>query len=300
MSFLDPWVNFGLPLDLRRHMFRAEAKPRKQSRQMGGEVRLERLSFFEARVVGDIRKSKIRNDPAGGGLFYRFVKAILTPILKGLYHVRAVGLESFPEDGPVIVVANHVSFMDSLFIPLMVPRRMVYLAKAEYFESWKTAWFFKFLGMIPVKRDVKEKTEAALLAGLEVLEEEGVIGLYPEGTRSPDGRCYRGRTGVARLVMRSQARVVPVGLIGSRQVMPKEARWPKLWGHVTVRFGEPLDFSRYLEEPEDRFVLRTVTDEIMFEIMTLSGQTYVDEYASKEAEDVVPEDFRIPVEEMLG
>lgn len=232
--------------------------------------------------------------------FYRIVKVILTPILRGIYRVKAEGLEDFPSEGPVIVVANHVSFMDSLFIPLMVPRRMVYLAKAEYFESRKTAWFFRALGMIPVRRDIKEKTEAALQAGHEVLTEEGVLGLYPEGTRSPDGRLYRGRTGVARLAYRSGAPIVPVGLVGSREIMPKKAKLPKPWGKVTLHFGKPIAFLRYLERPEDRFSLRSMTDEIMFEIMSLSGQTYVDEYASKEATDVVPEDFRIPVEEMLG
>lgn len=235
-----------------------------------------------------------------GSILYRVLKLILTPILKALYRVKAEGLEDFPAEGPVIVVANHVSFLDSFWIPLCVPRRMVYLAKAEYFESWKTRWFFSALGMIPVRRDIKEKTEAALQAGIEVLQEGGVLGLYPEGTRSPDGRLYRGRTGVARLALRSQAPVVPVGLIGSREVMPKQAKMPKLWGRVTVRFGKPLSFERYLDQEEDRFVLRTITDEIMYEIMTLSEQTYVDEYASKEATDVIPEDFRIPMAEMLG
>ncbi len=235
-----------------------------------------------------------------GSLFYRVLKTILYPILRGLYRVKAEGLENLPREGPVIIVANHVSFLDSFWIPLMVPRRMVYLAKAEYFESKKTAWFFRALGMIPVKRDIKEKTEAALQAGLEVLEQGGVLGLYPEGTRSPDGRLYRGRTGVARLALRSRAHVVPIGLVGSREVMPKQARFPKLWGNVKVRFGPPLSFERYYEQEEDRFVLRAMTDEIMFEIMAMSGQTYVDEYASKEATDVIPEDFRIPLEEMLG
>ncbi len=235
-----------------------------------------------------------------GSVLYRVLKVILTPILRGLYGVKREGLETFPMEGPVIVVANHVSFLDSFWIPLSVPRRMVYLAKSEYFESRRTRWFFRALGMIPVKRDVKEKTEAALQAGIEVLEQGGVIGLYPEGTRSPDGRLYRGRTGVARLALRSGAPVVPVGLVGSREVMPKSAKFPKPWGKVRVRFGPPLNFERYAERSEDRFVLRTITDEIMYEIMSLSGQEYVDEYASREATDVVPEDFRIPIEEMLG
>lgn len=235
-----------------------------------------------------------------GSFLYRTLKAILRPLLRVLYRVKAEGGEKLPREGPVIIVANHVSFMDSLWMPLCVPRRMVFLAKAEYFENWKTRWLFHALGMIPVKREVKEKTEAALASGIEVLSAEGVLGLYPEGTRSPDGRLYRGRTGVARLALRSRAPVIPVGLLGSREVMPKQARFPRLWGRVRVRFGEPLSFDRYYGREEDRFVLRAVTDEIMFEIMNLSDQTYVDEYASKEATDVVPEDFRIPVGEMLG
>lgn len=235
----------------------------------------------------------------GSGL-YRATKLILSPVLRGLYSLKVEGLENFPKEGPVIVAANHLSFMDSLFIPLSVLRQMVYLAKAEYFESKKTAWFFKALGMIPVKRDVKEKTEAALQAGIEVLGAGGVIGLYPEGTRSPDGRLYRGRTGVARLALRSRAPVVPVGLIGSREVMPKQAKFPKLWGSVKVNFGRPIYLDQYFDREEDRFVLRSVTDEIMFEIMSLCGQEYIDEYSSKEATEVMPEEFRIPLEELTG
>jgi 1-acyl-sn-glycerol-3-phosphate acyltransferase len=235
-----------------------------------------------------------------GSFLYRFLKVILSPILRLLYRVGTEDKDAFPKEGPVIVVANHMSFMDSLFVPLCVPRRMVFLAKAEYFESPATAWLFKGLGMIPVKRDVKEKTEAALQSGIEVLSEGGVLGLYPEGTRSPDGRLYRGRTGVARLAVRSKAPVVPVGIVGTRQVMPKDASFPRPWGKVRIKFGQPLTFERHHEDGEDRFVLRTITDEIMYEIMSLSEQTYTDEYASREATEVVPEDFRIPVDEMLG
>lgn len=235
-----------------------------------------------------------------GNLLYRLLRFVLRPILRTLYSVRWEGLDGFPNDGPCIVASNHLSFLDSFFIPLCVPRRMVFLAKAEYFESWKTAWFFKALGMIPVKRDAKSQAEAALHSGIEVLEQQGVLGLYPEGTRSPDGRLWRGRTGVARLTLRAKVPVVPVGLLGTRDVMPKDRKIPRLTGRVTVRFGSPLYFERYYEEAEDRFVLRAVTDEIMFEIMTLSGQTYIDEYATRHATVIVPEDFRIPVEELLG
>lgn len=235
-----------------------------------------------------------------GSFLYRFLKLTLPPILRRLYHVKMEGVETFPPEGGVIVVANHVSFMDSFFIPMCVPRRVIYLAKAEYFESWKMAWFVRSLGMIPVKREVRSKAEAALGAGVEVLEAGGVLGLYPEGTRSPDGRLYRGRTGVSRLALRSKCPVVPIGLIGTREVMPKGAKIPKLWGRVTVRFGPPMTFEKYAGQEGNRRILRKMTDEIMFEIMALSGQKYMDEYATK-APSVAPDDYRIPTdEEMLG
>jgi 1-acyl-sn-glycerol-3-phosphate acyltransferase len=235
-----------------------------------------------------------------GSFLYRFLKLILPPVLRALYRVRMEGVERFPAEGGVIVVANHVSFMDSFFIPMCVPRRVIYLAKAEYFDSWKMAWLVRSLGMIPVKREVRSKAEAAIRAGVEVLEAGGVLGLYPEGTRSPDGKLYRGRTGVARLALRSKCPVVPVGLIGTREVMPKGAKVPKLRGRVTVRFGLPMTFEKYQGEETNRRILRKMTDEIMFEIMALTGQKYMDEYATK-IPTVAPDDYRIPTdEEMLG
>lgn len=219
----------------------------------------------------------------GTNFIYRLMKGILGPYLKLAYRVKIEGVENFPKEGPVIVVGNHTSFLDSFWIPLAVPRRVVFLAKAEYFESWKTAWFFRSLGMIPVKRGSRHMAEAALQTGVEVLEEGGVLGLYPEGTRSPDGRLYRGRTGVARLAMKAKAPVVAIGMIGSRDIMPKEARFPKLRGRVTIKFSAPMTFEKYEGQESDRLTLRAITDEIMFEIMSLSGQSYVDEYASSAA-----------------
>jgi len=228
------------------------------------------------------------------------MKAALPPILRRMYRVRIEGLENFPAKGGVIVAANHSSFMDSIWIPLAVPRRVVYLAKAEYFDSWKTAWFFRALSMIPVDRHARHKAEAALNAGVGVLGHGGVLGVYPEGTRSVDGRVYRGRTGVGRLVLRSQSVVVPVGLSGSREVMPKGARFPKVRGRVTVRFGKPMDFSKFAGQLEDRFIAREVTDEIMFAVMALCGQEYVDRYSSIQVSDPPGGEFRLPTDEMLG
>lgn len=234
-----------------------------------------------------------------GRACYKFLQLTLDPYLRAAYRFEVQGAERFPAEGPVIVVANHLSFMDSFWIPLCTPRRVVFLAKAEYFESWKTAWFFRGMGMIPVKRGVRHQAEAALQAGLEHLEGAGVLGMYPEGTRSPDGKLHRGRTGVARLALRSGAPIVPVGLIGSREVMPKDARLPRLRGNITARVGSPMTFEKYRGREQDRGALRAMTDEIMFEIMSLSGQSYVDEYATIRNTDG-DDWFWVPADELLG
>jgi 1-acyl-sn-glycerol-3-phosphate acyltransferase len=226
---------------------------------------------------------------------YWLIKAVVKPVMLGLYRIRAEGLENVPKKGAAIIAANHVSFLDSFFIPLVIKRRkMTYLAKADYFKSWKTSWFFKSVGQISCERQGGSKSQQSLEIALDVLKEQHLLGIYPEGTRSPDGRLYRGRTGVARLALTSGAPVVPVGLIGTDEVMPKAAKLPRLTGQipVRVRFGKPLDFSRYAGQEADRMVLRSVTDEIMFEIMNLSGQQYVDEYASRTATEPLPEAVR--------
>ena len=229
-------------------------------------------------------------------MVYWIIKAIVKPIMLGLYRIRVEGLENVPKKGAAIIAANHLSFLDSFFIPLVIKRRkMTYLAKADYFKSWKTSWFFKSVGQISCEREGGSKSQQSLEIALDVLAQRNLLGIYPEGTRSPDGRLYRGRTGAARLALQSGAPVVPCGLIGTEKVMPKSAKLPRLLGRieVTVRFGKPLDFSRYAGQETDRFVLRSVTDEIMFEIMQLSGQQYRDEYASRTATEPLPESARI-------
>ena len=226
---------------------------------------------------------------------YWVFKGILKPILMGLYSIKAEGRGNVPKKGPAIIAANHLSFLDSFFIPLVVKKRKVtYLAKADYFKSWKTAWFFNMVGQIPTEREGGKKSEQALNAALQVLKEGKLLGIYPEGTRSPDGRLYRGRTGVARLALQAGVPVIPTGLIGTPEVMPIDRKLPKLTGRlpVRVRFGEPLDFSRYAGKERDRFALRSVTDEIQYEIMQLSGQEYVDEYASRKPSVPLPESTR--------
>jgi 1-acyl-sn-glycerol-3-phosphate acyltransferase len=215
-------------------------------------------------------------------MFYWVMKhIILGPLLRLIYRPRARGIENIPRTGGFILAANHISFVDSLFMPLACPRPVVFLGKADYFESWRTRWFFRAANVIPVRRQGGPAGEAAILAGIEALKQGQAVGIYPEGTRSPDGRLYRGKTGVARMALEARVPVIPVSIRGTREVMPLDAKVPRLSGKVVIEFGKPLTFERYFDRPRDRFVLRSVTDEIMYEIMMLSGQEYVDEYASK-------------------
>jgi 1-acyl-sn-glycerol-3-phosphate acyltransferase len=225
-------------------------------------------------------------------MMYWILKGILKPPLLGIYRIRPEGLENVPKKGAAIIAANHLSFLDSFFIPLVVKwRKVTYLAKADYFKSWKTSWFFKAAGQISCEREGGKKSEQSLNIALDVLNSGNLLGIYPEGTRSPDGNLYKGRTGVARLALKAGVPVIPTGLVGTEDVMPKDAKLPKLTGRVpvNVRFGKPLDFSRYHGQEHDRYVLRSVTDEIVNEIMHLSGQTYVNEYASRTATVPMPE-----------
>ena len=217
-------------------------------------------------------------------MFYWFLKRIiLGPFLKLFFRPYVEGIENVPDEGPAILASNHLSFSDSFFMPLMVPRRVTFLAKIDYFtgrglKGKLTAGFFKGVGQLPVDRSGGRASEAALRTGLKVLGKGELLGIYPEGTRSPDGRLYRGKTGVARMALEARVPVIPVAMIGTDKIQPPGRKIPKL-GRVGVRFGAPLDFSRYEGLEGDRFVLRSVTDEIMYELMDLSGQEYVDIYA---------------------
>ena len=179
-------------------------------------------------------------------MFYWLVKHIfLGPLLKLLYRPKARGLENVPADGPVILAANHVSFMDSLFIPLVLKRRVVYLGQSDYYDHARTRWFFKMVTGIPVKREGGTAGEAAIRAGVRELEKGLVVGIYPEGTRSPDGRLYRGKTGVARMAVLAGAPIIPVGVFGTRELQPPDRKMPKMSGRVQVVFGKPLSFERF-------------------------------------------------------
>jgi 1-acyl-sn-glycerol-3-phosphate acyltransferase len=212
---------------------------------------------------------------------YWLFKAILTPLLRFFYRVRVEGLEHVPAKGPAILASNHVSFCDSIFLPLMLRRRITFVAKAEYFEDPKTAWFFRAVGQIPIKRGDGLAANRALESAREVLAEGHLFGIYPEGTRSPDGRLYKGHTGVARLALPSKAPVLAVAMIGTRQAQPIGRAVPRLFMPITIRISPPLPFERFHHRPSDPLLLRQMTDEIMWQIAELSGQEYVNRYASR-------------------
>src|SRR5256885_6638203 len=218
---------------------------------------------------------------------YRLTKFILTPILRFLFKVRVEGLEHIPTDGAAILASNHVSFSDSIFLPLVLKRRITFVAKAEYFDDPKTAWFFRAVGQIPIKREGGSASEGALAAAREVLQNGGLFGIYPEGTRSPDGRLYKGHTGVARLALGNRVPVLAVAMVGTREAQPIGQVKPNFRSPITIKISPPMNFERYEDRASDPKVLRQITDEIMFELRGLSGQEYVDHYAKRHEPDSI-------------
>jgi len=218
-------------------------------------------------------------------MFYWLMKNLVAgPLLKTVFRPWVTGLENIPRSGGVILASNHLSFIDSIFLPLVIERRIYFLAKSDYFtgrgpKSWFTKNFLLGTGMLPIDRSGGKASEASLNTGLEVISRGEVLGIYPEGTRSPDGRMYRGRTGVARMILEGRVPVVPVAMIDTEKVMPIGTKIPKV-RRIGIVFGEPLDFSRFEGMESDRFILRSITDEIMYELSRISGQEYVDVYAS--------------------
>lgn len=219
-------------------------------------------------------------------MFYYVLKHVLLgPLLKLLFRPRVEGLEHVPEEGAAIVAGNHLSFSDHFLMPVVLDRRITFLAKQEYFtgpglKGRLTAAFFRSAGQIPVDRSGKEAGQAAIREGLGVLGRGELLGIYPEGTRSPDGRLYKGKVGVAVMALTAGVKVVPCAMVGTFEIQPPGRALPKI-RRVTIRFGEPLDFSRHTGMEGERAVVRAVTDEIMAAILALSGQEYVDAYAAK-------------------
>lgn len=223
----------------------------------------------------------------GSGLvFYHLLKHVLLgPLLRLLFRPRIEGLENIPAEGAAIIAGNHLSFSDHFLMPAILKRRITFLAKAEYFtgpgvKGRLTAAFFRSAGQIPVDRSGKDAGQAALREGLGVLAKDELLGIYPEGTRSHDGRLYKGKVGVAAMALGAGVPVVPCAMVGTFEIQPPGQRIPNI-RRVTIRFGQPMDFSRYAGLEGERAVLRAVTDEIMYAILELSGQEYVDRYAAE-------------------
>ena len=219
-------------------------------------------------------------------MFYWLVKFVFVgPFISFYNRPRIEGLENVPKSGPVIFGGNHLSVADWLFTPLLVPRRVTYLAKSEYFTSpgfkgWMQKFFYSQTGQVPIDRSGADAADNALNTAKRLLDEGRIVGLYPEGTRSPDGRLYKGKTGLARVALVTGVPVIPVGVIGSDEVSPPTGRFRWRRHRVIVKIGKPLDFSRYEGMAGNRFIERAVTDEVMYELMQLTGQEYVDVYAS--------------------
>ncbi|MFD9357324.1 lysophospholipid acyltransferase family protein [Streptomyces sp. NPDC060031] len=219
-------------------------------------------------------------------MFYHLLKHVLLgPLLRLLFRPRIEGLENIPSEGAAIVAGNHLSFSDHFLMPAILKRRITFLAKAEYFtgpgvKGRLTAAFFRSAGQIPVDRSGKDAGQAALREGLGVLSRGELLGIYPEGTRSHDGRLYKGKVGVAAMALGAGVPVVPCAMVGTFEIQPPGQKIPSI-RRVTIRFGRPLDFSRYAGMEGERAVLRAVTDEIMYEVLELSGQEYVDRYAAE-------------------
>ena len=224
------------------------------------------------------------NADGAGKLQTRF-RRVARPVTNKLWKFNLEGFDRLPTDGPAILCPNHVSFLDSAFLMLQVFRNISFVGKAEYMDSWKTKFLFPAMGMIPIDRAGGDKSQAALDTAERVLRRGELFGIFPEGTRSRDGDLYKGRTGAARLAMKVGCPIFPVGVIGTREIQPPDAKFPKFRRECTIRIGRPINVARYASRGEDQhLVLRQITDELMFEIRELTGQNYRNVYAGKTAE----------------
>jgi len=218
-------------------------------------------------------------------MLYAFLKLVFTPAFRVLFRIRVDGSERVPARGPVILAANHQSFSDSLFLPFAVKRRLTFLAKAEYFDDWRTSWFYRGMGQIPIRRGAGTEGLRALGTAEIALARGDAIALYPEGTRSDDGFVHRGQKGAARLALITGALVIPVGLSGTAEVQPVGSRWLRPFTHVELCFGEPRrllpgDVERAGSE---RVALRDFTNQLMADLAALSGLSYQDTLAGRGA-----------------
>jgi 1-acyl-sn-glycerol-3-phosphate acyltransferase len=217
----------------------------------------------------------------GAGKAQQRVRRIVRPISKKLWTFRLEGFDRLPAEGPAILCPNHVSFLDSAFLMLQVPRNISFVGKAEYMDSWKTKFLFPLMGMIPIDRRGGGKSQEALDTAEAVLRRGELFGIFPEGTRSRDGVLHKGRTGAVRLAMKVGCPIFPVGVIGTREIQPPDAKVPKMRGECTIKIGRPINVERYRNRHDVHLVLRQITDELMYEIRDLTGQEYSNVYAGR-------------------
>lgn len=223
--------------------------------------------------LGDAALSAIR---LYGRVAYPIVRTVAEPALRQMFQMHPEGLEHVPRAGAAVLAPNHLSFVDPICVALTVPRRITFIGKAEYTDSWVTRWFMELGGVIPVRREDSAKAQGSLDSGVEILKSGELLGIFPEGTRSPDGRLFKGKTGAARMALEAGCPVIPVGLIGTERVLPKNAKVPKRT-RVKVKFGRAIQVPE--DARSDAHVLRTFTDELMQEIARLTGQTYRHRYS---------------------
>ena len=223
-------------------------------------------------------------DGPGAGTLQRRVRKVGAPLVTRLWDIDVSGLERLPTEGPAILCPNHISFLDSAFLTFTLPRNISFVGKAEYMDSWKTKFLFPAMGMIPIDRSGGAKSTAALDAAEAVLQRGELFGIYPEGTRSRNGSLGKGRTGAARLAMTVGCPIYPVGIIGTDEIQPPDAKAPKLRKRAEIKIGRPIKPERYMNRGAEHLAWRSMIDEVMFEIRELSGQEYVNRYHGDEAD----------------
>lgn len=238
--------------------------------------------------------------PKGAGPSQDRLRKVAAPVARRLWKLRAEGFDKIPTTGPAVLCPNHISFLDSVFLMLLVPRRISFVGKAEYMDSWKTKHLFPMLGMIPIDRSGGKKSMVALDAAEEVLQRGELMGIFPEGTRSRDGYLYKGHTGAARLAVKVGCPIIPIGIVGTDDIQPPDAKMPKPFRSATISVGRPIRTDRYRDRSDQHFAFRQIIDEVMFEIRELTGQEYRNVYATKKAEDLPAETARVLTAEDLA
>ena len=224
----------------------------------------------------------IGKSKSGAGAAQRRTRRALSPIARRLWHIETTGYDHLPVDGPAILCPNHISFLDSAFLMLTMPRNISFVGKTEYMDSWKTKYLFPALGMIPIDRSGGGRSASALDTAASVLRRGELFGIFPEGTRSRDGTLHKGHTGAARLALEVGCPIFPVGIVGTDSIQPPGARAPKLFKGCSITIGRPVRPERYRDRPH--LARRSMIDEVMFEVRKMTGQGYRNHYAGKKVE----------------